>query len=113
MKLLIDQNISFRITKAIVESFPGSLHVSDAGLINASDSTIRKFAIDHDFAIVTFDDDFNKYNQLYGPPPKIIWIRKGNLSNQQLVALLIEKKDDIRAFLETSPENETGILEIL
>ncbi len=37
MKLLFDQNISFRILKGLPEAYYGSSHVKSEGLINASD----------------------------------------------------------------------------
>ncbi len=44
MKLLFDQNISFRITKYLGEHFPESKHVSQLGLLNSLDSEIWDFA---------------------------------------------------------------------
>ena len=38
MKLLLDQNISFRITNKIQDLFPGSKQVRDLGLENSKDS---------------------------------------------------------------------------
>jgi predicted nuclease of predicted toxin-antitoxin system len=38
MKLLLDQNISFRITSKIQDLFPGSKQVRDLGLENSKDS---------------------------------------------------------------------------
>ena len=58
MKLIFDQNISFRILKKLNPAFEDSLHVSEARLNNANDSDIWKFAKKHHFTIVTFDADF-------------------------------------------------------
>jgi predicted nuclease of predicted toxin-antitoxin system len=38
MKLLLDQNISFRITNKIQDLFPGSKQVRDLGFENSKDS---------------------------------------------------------------------------
>jgi len=40
MKLLFDQNISFRILKKLSDFFADSSHVKTEGLINASDLEI-------------------------------------------------------------------------
>ncbi len=40
MKLLFDQNISFRLVRSIVHVFPDSKHVSDVGLKNCEDQEI-------------------------------------------------------------------------
>ncbi|MBI1781537.1 MAG: DUF5615 family PIN-like protein [Sphingobacteriales bacterium] len=113
MKLLLDQNISFRVTKFILDKYPGSLQVKEAGLQNATDIFIRNYAKDNDFAIVTQDDDFNKYNELFGPPPAVIWIRKGNLSNQEIAGILISNFDLIASFLADINDNKIGVLEII
>jgi predicted nuclease of predicted toxin-antitoxin system len=111
MKLLLDQNISFRLVRLLSEYFPFVTHVKEENLTNASDLDIRKWADENGCLIVTYDDDFNKYNHLYGPPPKIIWIRKGNLSNDALAQLLINARDKIELFSATALQ--IGVLEII
>ncbi|NEW81990.1 MAG: hypothetical protein GZ094_06460 [Mariniphaga sp.] len=53
MKLLFDQNISYRILKKISEAYSDSSHVKLEGLKNASDSEIWEYANLHQFTIVT------------------------------------------------------------
>jgi predicted nuclease of predicted toxin-antitoxin system len=79
MKLLFDQNISHRIVKGLPKMFQDSSSVKSERLINAPDVEVWKFAKQHNFTIVTQDADFNDLNLLRGFPPKIIWIRIGNL----------------------------------
>lgn len=78
MKLLLDQNISFRIANKIQDIFPGSGQVSELGLENSKDSQIWKFARENGYAIVTFDSDFYDLGLLQGASPKVIWLRLGN-----------------------------------
>ncbi len=72
MKLLFDQNISFRITKKITDFFPECTHVSDCGLNDGEDPQIWEFAKKNHFTIVTFDSDFFDISIINGHPPKII-----------------------------------------
>jgi predicted nuclease of predicted toxin-antitoxin system len=58
MRLLIDENLSPRLALALADSFPGSIHVRDVGLKGADDLKIWSFAADHDYAILSKDDDF-------------------------------------------------------
>lgn len=58
MKLLFDQNISFRTAKKLHVYFPGCQHISDCNFNNTNESDIWNFAKNNDFAIVTFDSDF-------------------------------------------------------
>ena len=44
MKLLFDQNISFRILKRLNDFYNGSSHVTGLGLMNASDLEIWEYA---------------------------------------------------------------------
>ena len=73
MKLLFDQNISFRLIRRIVDLFPESKQVRELGLENATDFEIFEHAKRNDYAIVTFDSDFCDLNIIKGFPPKIIW----------------------------------------
>jgi predicted nuclease of predicted toxin-antitoxin system len=61
-----------------------------------------KFGSSLDYTIVTQDSDFNDLNSLHGFPPKIIWIRTGNLRTQQIVDLLLKHSQEIEGFLENS-----------
>lgn len=84
MKLLFDQNISFRIEKLLPITFNESKHLSNLGLTNCSDQQIWQFAKSNGFSIVTFDADFYEISLLKGSPPKIIWIRTGNLTTSSI-----------------------------
>jgi predicted nuclease of predicted toxin-antitoxin system len=70
MKLLLDQNISFRVVKLLSSQFAIVTHVKQENLTDASDLDIRKYAIENGYTIVSYNDDFIKYNHLYGPPQK-------------------------------------------
>ncbi len=109
MKLLFDQNISFRLIKRIIDLFPDSKQVRELGLENSTDIEIFDFAKRHDFAIITFDSDFYDLNIIKGFPPKIIWIRTGNTTTKSLEILLRHKSDLIKLFLS----EDYGCLEII
>lgn len=111
MKLLFDQNISYRILKKIVGFFPDAKQIRELGLENSSDKTIWQFAKQNNFAIVTFDADFLDLSNLYGAPPKIIWLRTGNRKTENIAKILIAKSELISQFLEL--DNELAYLEIL
>lgn len=109
MRLLFDQNISFRILKKLPEVFDGSSHVKTEGLINSSDFEIWEYARLNSFIIVTQDSDFNDLYLLKGFPPKILWFKTGNLQTSEL-ALILEKKLEI--LIEFSSHDDLGCLEI-
>lgn len=111
MKILFDQNISFRITKKIIEHFPDCKHVSDCGLRNAEDSDIWDYAGRNHYSIVTFDADFYDISLINGHPPKIIWIRTGNLTTDDLAKLMIQKKALIKKFLFDEDQKDLSCIE--
>ena len=109
MKLLFDQNISFRLLKQIIDIFPESKQVRELGLENSTDSEIFEYAKRNDYAIVTFDSDFCDLNIMKGSPIKIIWIRTGNVTTKNLEDLIRDKHESIKLFLV----EEYGCLEII
>jgi len=109
MKFLFDQNISHRILKLFPEKYAASTTVKKEELINAPDRKIWEFAKQNNYIIVTQDSDFNELNTLYGFPPKIIWIRTGNLRTQAIVDILIDYSQEIDKFIK---DNNYGCFEI-
>ncbi len=53
MKLLFDQNISYRILKLLSDDFKGSSHVKKEGLVNEPDRKIWEFAKNNAYTIVS------------------------------------------------------------
>ena len=112
MKLLLDQNISFRVIKKIAHLYPDSKQVTGLGLTDASDISIWQYAKNQDFTIVTFDADFYDIANIKGHPPKIIWLRTGNTRTDNIAKLLIEKAEYIKEFLVKREYTEMACLEI-
>jgi len=112
MKLLLDQNISFRITNRIRDIFPGSKQVTDLGLENSKDSVIWSFAKENGYCIVTFDGDFYDMGLIKGSSPKVIWLRLGNTSTQNIEKALRKNFELIKKFLTDPNYLEIGCLEI-
>lgn len=89
MKLLFDQNISFRILRLLPENFLNSRQVGSVGLNDHEDVEIWEFAKRNDFTIVTFDADYFDLSVLKGFPPKVIWLRTGNLVTSEIADRII------------------------
>ena len=112
MKLLLDQNISFRITSKIQDLFPGSKQVRDLGLENSKDSFLWNYAQENNYCIVTFDGDFYDLGLIKGSSPKVIWLRLGNTSTQNIEIVLRKNYDLINTFLTDPDYKEIACLEI-
>jgi predicted nuclease of predicted toxin-antitoxin system len=112
MKLLLDQNISFRIVNKIQDIYPGSKQINELGLENSKDFTIWSFAKDNGYCIVTFDGDFYDLGLIKGSSPKVIWLRIGNTSTQNIEKVLRDNLELIKTFLTDPNYTEIGCLEI-
>ena len=112
MKLLFDQNISFRAVNLLKTIFPEATHVNDCLLESASDHKIWRYARDNHYHIVTFDADFFDMVTLYGHPPKIIWLRMGNSSSKHLAHMLSSRSEQIISFLSDPEHEQNACLEL-
>jgi predicted nuclease of predicted toxin-antitoxin system len=98
LKLLFDENLSFRLPQDLADLFPESLHVEDVRLDQSDDEAIRRYAVEHGFAIVTKDADFAEHCLVRGAPPKVVWIRRGNCSTATVESLLRVHREEIDEF---------------
>jgi predicted nuclease of predicted toxin-antitoxin system len=100
VRLLFDENLSFRLVSALADVYPESAHVRDVGLLGADDAAIWSYAAEHGFLLTSKDTDFYDRSLLYGAPPKVIWLRIGNSSVAATAALLRQQYILIRHFYE-------------
>jgi predicted nuclease of predicted toxin-antitoxin system len=112
MKLLFDQNISYRIVSLVSNKYLEAKHINQVGLENATDNAIWNFARENNFTIVTFDSDYYDLSIIKGRPPKIIWLRLGNTSTNMVAKVFNEDFALIEAFLTDSSYEDLACLEI-
>ncbi len=108
MKLLFDQNLSFKLCQQLADLHPGSSQVRLLGLASADDLSLWQYAAAHDFALVSLDADFADLATVLGPPPKVIWLRCGNQPTAIVEKLIRDRADAIAAF----ERDATACLEI-
>ena len=105
MKLLFDENLSHKLVRALADLFPDSEHVRDLGLKAADDHLIWDQAKSNDLIIVSKDSDFYQRSLVFGHPPKVIWIRRGNCSTVDVEAILRKHFQDVKDFYEDTYES--------
>jgi len=88
MRLSFDQNLSFMFCQTIADLFPDSNHTKPLGLSEVADRELRNYAKANGFTIVSQNADFAEMAALLGSPPKVIWLRAGNQSTDEIVILL-------------------------
>ena len=98
MKLLFDQNLSFKLSRLLADAFPESNQIRMLGLEEAEDRTIWEYAKTNDFILVSQDADFADMATLFGPPPKVIWLRCGNQPTYAIEKRLLDHAEAIAVF---------------
>jgi predicted nuclease of predicted toxin-antitoxin system len=99
LKLLFDQNLGRQLVMWLTDLYSASSHVQFHELADKTDTEIWNFARSNNFCIVTQDADFAERSRLYGSPPKVIWLRCGNLRTKQVEVLLRSCSGAIQEFL--------------
>jgi predicted nuclease of predicted toxin-antitoxin system len=99
VRLLLDQNLSPRLVRALADLFPRSTHVRDIGLSRATDDAVWNYAARHGHVIVSKDGEFHQRRlPAWPPPPKVVWIRRGNCSTRDIETLLRDRLPDLLGF---------------
>ena len=80
---------------------------SSSRLDTAEDSIIWQYAREHDFIVITKDADFSELISVKGFPPKVIWIRLGNCTTDEVESLIRSHTQEIKKF---NNDNSLGIL---
>ena len=102
MKLLFDENLSPKLPSLLAALFPNSAHVRECGLLGFPDEDVWEYARANGYTIISKDSDFQQRSLFYGHPPKVVWLRIGNCTRQQLAQLITTHEQDIRA-LDANP----------
>lgn len=68
------------------------------------------YAKENAFGIVSKDSDFHQLSFLFGHPPKIVWIRRGNGSTALVELLLRERQIEIMEFEQSEDASFLALL---
>lgn len=107
--LLFDENLSFRLVKQLASDFGDVQHVSEVGLLRATDAEIWDFAKAHGLAIVSKDRDFVDLAVLRGRPPPVIVLDFGNAETQTVARAMNSQMNTIKDFLDRGEESVLAI----
>ena len=111
MKLLLDANISWRLTTKLENHYSVCNHVDHVGLpFPPRDIDIWNFAKANEFVIISNDSDFLNLLNQKGYPPKIVLLKTGNQSNSFIESVLISHLSDIQDLVN---DPGCGFLEIV
>nr|VFJ44122.1 MAG: Predicted nuclease, contains PIN domain, potential toxin-antitoxin system component [Candidatus Kentron sp. DK] len=102
MRLLFDENISFRLVELVASEFPESNHIELARMRGSTDSDIWEYAKAEGYIIVSKDNDFRQRSFLFGFPPKVVWLAIGNSGTKRIANCLLRNAERIKTFAASS-----------
>ena len=109
MRLLVDAQLPPALARFLESHGHQEKHVLDIGLRDAEDTPIWEYALRHEFAIVTKDEDFaHRFSQGGKPAPVVVWLRIGNTSRNAL----LEWIGSLLPQIETCIERGDRLIEI-
>jgi predicted nuclease of predicted toxin-antitoxin system len=102
LRVLLDQNLSPKLIRKLIDVIPGLESVYDHGLIGATDPFLYDWARRSGFAaLLSADQDFVNLAERLGPPPKVIRVERCDYRSAVIEQLLRREAVRIHAFLES------------
>jgi predicted nuclease of predicted toxin-antitoxin system len=111
LSLLLDENLSPRLTVRLASLFPGLIHVRDVGLKQADDRGVWDWAKQNRCTVVTADGDFVTMASRVGQPPKVVHIERCDFPLQVIEELFRQNAIRISEF-ERDPSSGLLVLRL-
>jgi predicted nuclease of predicted toxin-antitoxin system len=97
----IDAQLPPLLAAFLHEQFGVEAHaLRELGLRDAEDEEIFARARESEVVLVSKDADFVELIERLGPPPRLLWVTCGNISNDPLCTLFAKLMPDALAMLE-------------
>lgn len=110
MKLLLDHNLSHKVSKKLADVYPDSTQTRLLNFGRIGDSELWFYARTHGYILVTKDRDVAELAVLRGAPPKVVWLRMGNCSAGAIESTLRRNYD---AIYELVADPDRVVLELV
>lgn len=108
MRLLLDENVSWRLAAYLRPHCAAVLHVREVNLDNSPDTSIWHYARQHGYDVVTKDADFVRLVVANGFPPRVVAIQNAQVPVGDLAGFLLAQLPQLRQFL--GEQTEFGLL---
>jgi predicted nuclease of predicted toxin-antitoxin system len=108
MRFLVDAQLPPALVQLLREHGHDAVHVTEIGPADTSDSDLWRYALEHDSAIVTKDEDFADLVATGREAPPVVWIRIGNTRRAALLAWFEPLIGQIVAMIDTGD----GLIEL-
>lgn len=103
MRLLVDENLSYRVARRLTHADHDAVHVTDVGLANTDDPAIFDWATEQHRTVITSDADFGGLLAVSGATrPSVVLLRSSDhLTPDQQADLLLAALPLVANDLET------------
>lgn len=96
IRFLIDENLPATLAARLPVP---CMHATDLG-DQPTDTFLWEYARSEGWSLLTKDTDFFDRLTLHGPPPKVVWLRTGNLRRTALEETIAAQMPQILTLLE-------------
>ncbi len=83
MRLLVEAQLPPALARWLGDHGQAAIAVREIGLRESDDGSIRNFAVEGGWVLVTKDDDFVERSLDSAEGPPIVWLRIGNCTNRK------------------------------
>ena len=88
MRFLVDAQLPPALARWLGDKGHAASSVRETGLLTSDDGSIRNFARQGDWVLITKDEDFAEEEIGFHAGPPVVWLRIGNATNLVLIAWL-------------------------
>jgi predicted nuclease of predicted toxin-antitoxin system len=110
MRLLLDENVSWRLVAYLRPYCEAVLHVRDIGLDESPDTSIWRYARQHGYDLLTKDEDFVRLLLAEGFPPRVVALQNAQVPVRALADFLLTRLPQLENFL--GEQTEFGMLQL-
>ncbi len=85
MKFFVDNQLPLQLARFLEAEGHHSVHAAEVGMDEARDSDVWSWACQHDYVVISKDEDFLFLAKRPGDEGKLVWIRLGNCRKAPLI----------------------------
>lgn len=86
MRFLVDAQLPPALARWLGSKGLSATSVRDVGFLKSDDGSIRNFARDNGWILITKDEDFAEEELDLHEGPPVVWLRIGNATNRALIS---------------------------
>jgi len=110
MRLLLDENGSWRLVAYLRPHGAAEWHGRAIGLRESPDTSSWRYARQHGYDVLTKEEDFVRLVLAEGFPPRVLAVQNAQVPVKELAAFLLARLPQLEAFL--GEQTEFGMLQL-